>query len=163
MTALGLGGLANGLAIRDANRHEANLNARLLLAAGNEHVNLRVAHRGEHGLVRFLVTLNVDRRVVFRRAGKKRPELVLFLLVDGLDRDRVLRHRQRQGVDGDLAGKGNRIARARLGELRHDDDVARLRALHVGGLLAHHDVEVTQALLLSRARVDELHAGLEHA
>ena len=163
VTALRLGGLADGLAIRDAHRHEANIDARLLLAAGNEHVDLRVAHRGEHGLVRFLVALDVDRRVVFRRAGKKRPELVLFLLVDGLDRDRVLRHRQRQGVDGDLAGKGNRVARASLGELRHDDDVARLRALHVGGFLAHHDVEMAQTLLLARARVDELHAGLEHA
>ena len=163
MTALSLGGLADGLAIRDAHRHEANVDARLLLAAGNEHANLRVAHRGEHGLVRFLVALDVDRRVVFRRAGKKRPELVFFLLVDGLDRDRVLRHRQRQRIDGDLAGKGNRVARARLGELRHNDDVARLRALHVGGFLAHHDVEMAQALLLARARVDELHAGLEHA
>ena len=95
VTTLGLGGLANGFAIWNAHRHEANIDARLLLAAGNEHVNLRVAHRGEHGLVRFLVALDMDRRVVFRRAGKKRPELVLFLLVNGLNRDRVLRHRQR--------------------------------------------------------------------
>ena len=163
MTALGLGGLADGFAIRDAHRHEANIDARLLLAAGNEHVNLCVAHRGEHGLMRFLVALDMNRRVVFRRAGKERPELVLFLLVDGLDRDRILRHRQRQRIDGNLAGKGNRVARTRLGKLRHNNDVARLRALHVSGFLAHHDIEMAQALLFARARVDKLHAGLEHA
>ena len=51
-----------------------------------------------------------------------------------------------------------RVARAGLGKLGHDDDVAGLRAVHVGGLLAHHDVQMAKALLLARARVDELHA-----
>lgn len=36
-------------------------------------------------------------------------------------------------------------------------------ALFIGRFLAHHDVQVPEAILLARAGIDKLHTGLEHA
>ena len=163
VTALGLGHLADRLAVRNAHRHKARLHARLLLEARKKRLHLGLAHGGDHRLVRLLAAGHAQGRVVLDRTRQERPQLVLVLLVDGLDGHRVLGNRQRQGVDGHVAGLRQRVAGTSVGELGHHDDVAGFRALHVGRLLAHHHVEVTEAILLARARVDQLHARLEHA
>ncbi len=132
VTALRLGGLRDRLAIRDAHGKQTHLDARLLLAARDQHVDLRVAHGGEHRLVRFLVAGDMDRRVVFGRAREERAELVLFLLVRCLECHGILRGGQRQRIDRDLARERDGVAGARFGELGNDDDVACLRTLHIG-------------------------------
>ena len=163
MTPLCLGGLANGLAVRNAHRHKLRLHLRLLPHAREQRLDGGVTHGRNHGLMRFLVAANAQRRVVLGSLRQKRAHLVLVLLVSSLEGDRVLRRRHGQRVDGNRPRKRQRVAHARVGQLRHHDDVAGLRALHVGGFLAHHHVQVPQAVLLARARVHQLRAGGEHA
>ena len=113
--------------------------------------------------MRLLVARNAQRGVVLNRAREEGADLVLFLLISRLDGNGVLRHRQRQRIDGHRARLRQRVAGTRIGELGNHDDVAGLRRLHIRGLLAHHHVQMAQTILFARARVDQLHTGREHA
>ena len=163
MATLRLGGLADGLAVRDAHGNEARLDAGLGLHAVEHGVNLGFAQRVNERLMRLVVALDAQRRVGVRSAGQERAHLVLFVAVRSLDGNRIERLRQRERVDGHVALCGERVARLRVGELRDDHDVACLRRLHVRGLLAHHDADLADAVLFARAGVDELLTRLEHA
>ena len=111
--------------------------------------------------MRVLVTGDAQRGIGLGGTGEEGAELVLFLLRHGLDGHGVQRLGQRQRLDGDGALAGERVARAHIGELRHDHDVAGLGALHVHGLFAHHDLDLAETLLLAGAPADELEPRLQ--
>ncbi len=114
MTTLGLGLLADGLAIRDAHGHQSRVNAGLLLQAGEEHVHLRLAHGMHDGLMRLLVARDLERGVRLSRARQERAQLVLLILVDRFDSHRIERLGQLERHDGDIALHRERIPIARL-------------------------------------------------
>ena len=111
--------------------------------------------------MRVLIARDTQRGVGLGGASQEGAELVLFLLRHGLDGHGVQGLGQRQRLDGDGALAGERVARAHIGELRHDHDVAGLGALHVDGLFAHHDLDLAEALLLAGAPADKLQARLQ--
>ena len=163
VTALGLGLVADGLAIRDAHRDELGLDVGGFLHADEQRVDLLVAHGGEDGLMGFLVATDLDGRIGLGGAGQEGAELVLFLLVGSLDGNRVQRRGQRHRCELELAVGGIGVARACVVELRNDDDVASLGRFDLVGLLAHHDEDLANAILVARASVDEVLTGLEDA
>ena len=113
--------------------------------------------------MRLLIAGDAQRGIVLDRARKEGAYLVLFLLICRLDGNGILRHGQRQRIDGHRSRLRERVTGTRVGKLGNHDDVAGLRGLHIRGLLAHHHVQVSQAILLARARIGQLHAGSEHA
>ena len=163
VATLGFSRLANGLAIRNAHRNKLRLDLRLGSQTAQNRINLSLAHCRNHRLVRILMALNANSRIVFRNACKEGSQLVFFLLVHGLNGDGVLRNGERQRGDGNAAAFRKRVARARFDELRHHHDVARHGAFHRRGFLALHHAHMAQALLFAGTCVQQFEARHQRA
>ena len=93
-------GAADRLAERDLRRVVQHVDAELRLEPAHLHVEVRLAHAVDHGLVRLLVPLDPERRVLLAQAREPGRELVLVALGRGLDRVGEQRLRQLDGRQG---------------------------------------------------------------
>ena len=160
VAALGTRRAADGLAIRNADRHALGHDLGAILQTVEQHRNLCLAHRRDDSLARLLVTIDAHGRISLASLLDKRVELLLVAAVLGLDGNAVLRvgKLKRRGLD--LAGNRERIAR--LGsQLRRYDDVAGISMPDLGHVAAAHHIQVSQTFALARAGVDQLKARLK--
>ena len=162
MTALGACRAANGLAIRNADRHALGRNLGAVLQAVEQHRNLRLAYRRDDGLTGLLIAIDAHGRIGLTRLLDKRVELLLVAAILGLDGNAVLRVGELERRRFDLAGNGERVAR--LGrQLGRHDNVAGIGVADLGHVAAAHHIQVRQTVALARAGVDELKARLKRA
>ena len=160
MAALGTCRTANGLAIRDADRHALGSDLGAVLQTVEQHRNLRLAHGGDDSLARLLVTVDAHGRIGLASLLDKRVELLFVAAILGLDGNAVLRVGELKRRSLDLTG--NRECIARLGrQLGRHDDIAGIRVPDLGHVAAAHHIQVSQTLALARARIDELKARLK--
>ena len=160
MATLGACRAADGLAIRNADRHALCHNLGTVLQTVEQHRDLRLAHRRDDGLPGLLVAVDAHGRISLAGFLDKRVELLFIAAVLSLDGDAVLRvgELKRRGLD--LAGNRERIAR--LGsQLRRHDDVAGISMPDLGHVAAAHHIQVSQTFALARAGVDQLKARLK--
>ena len=155
VTALGACRAANGLAIRNADRHALGRNLGAVLQTVEQHRNLRLAHGGDDGLARLLVAVDAHGRIGLACLLDKRVELLLVTAVLGLDGDAVLRVGELKRRRLDLTGNGERVAR--LGsQLGRHDNIAGVGVTDLGHVAAAHHIQVSQTVALARAGVDQL-------
>ena len=162
MATLGACRAADGLAIRNADRHAFGHDLGTVLKTVEQHRNLRLAHGGDDSLARLLVTIDAHGRIGLACLLNKRIELFLVAAVLGLDSNAVLRvgELERRGLD--LAGNRERIAR--LGrQLGRHDDIAGIGVTDLGHVAAAHHIQVSQTLTLARTCIDQLKARLKRA
>ena len=162
MAALGSCRAANGLAIRDANRHALGRDLGTVLKTIEQNRNLRLAHRRNDGLAGLLVAVDAHGRIGLACLLDKRVELLFVAAILGLDGDAVLRVGELKRRSLDLAGNRERIAR--LGrQLGRHDDIAGIGVTDLGHVAAAHHIQVSQTIALAGARVDQLKARLKRA
>ena len=115
-------------------------------------------------LLGLLVPLEVQRRVLFDQLVERGGDLVLVALGLGLDRvgDRGLRDRE-GGQHDRMVLRRDRVARVRLLELGHRDDVAGPGLGHVDVLLALRKEEPGEALVHAPGRVPVVAVRLKMA
>ena len=162
MAALGTCRAADGLAIRNADRHAFGHDLGTILQTVEQHRNLRLTHGGNDGLAGLLVTIDAHGRIGLARLLDKRVELLLVTAVLGLDGNAVLRVGELKRRRLDLAGNRERIAR--LGrQLGRHDDIAGIGVTDLGHVAAAHHIQVSQTIALASTRVDQLKARLKRA
>ena len=162
VATLGACRAADGLAIRNADRHALCHNLGTVLQTVEQHRDLRLAHRRDDGLPGLLVAVDAHGRISLARLLDKRVELLFVAAVLGLDGNAVLRvgELKRRGLD--LAGNRERIAR--LGsQLGRHDNVAGISMPDLGHVAAAHHIQVSQTIALAGTRVDQLEARLKRA
>ena len=160
MAALGTCRTANGLAIRNADRHALGHDFGAILQTVEQHRNLRLTHRRNDGLAGLLVTIDAHGRISLARLLDKRIELLFVATVLGLDGNAVLRVGELKRRRLDLTGNGERIAR--LGrQLGRHDNIAGISVTDLGHVAAAHHIQVSQTVALARARVDQLKTRLK--
>ena len=164
VAAMALGGLADGLLVRNPRRLEVDLGAEARLQAVHDHldVNLREAR---HDLLGGLgVAVQIDRGVLLLEAAQGGEHLVLVTLALGLDRER--HHRRRQFDAGHLdrlvAGR-QPVSGSGLLQLGDRADVAWSELRGMGGVAALEGHELAEALLAVGAGVQDLRVMLEHS
>ena len=151
---------ANGLAIRNADRHALGHDLGTVLQTVEQHRNLRLTHGGDNGLAGLLVTIDAHGRIGLAGLLDKRVELLFVPAILGLDGNAVLRVGELKRRSLDLAGNRERIAR--LGrQLGCYDNVAGIGVTDLGHVAAAHHIQVSQTVALARARVDQLKARLK--
>ena len=158
VAALGGGDSADGLAVRDAQGNGVRRHAGARLEAVEQDADLRLADGGDDGLAGVLVTIDLEGRVCVSGLLEEGVELALGSALIGLDGNAVERVGEAERGGLDLAGHAEGVARLGL-ELGNDDDVASGGGRDVRGVLAAHEIQVTEALGLTRAGVGELDAG----
>ena len=155
VAALGTRRAADGLAIRNADRHAFGHDLGAVLKAIEQNRNLRLAHGGDDSLARLLVAVDAHSRIGLAGLLDKRVKLFLIAAILGLDGDAVLRVGELKRRSLDLAGNRERITR--LGsQLRRYDDVAGIGVADLGHVAAAHHIQVSQTLALTRACIDQL-------
>ena len=160
MATLGTRRAANGLAIRNADRHALSDDLGTVLQTVEQHRNLCLAHRGDDGLTGLLVAVDAHGRIGLAGLLDKRVELLLVATILGLNGDAVLRVGELKRRSLDLAGNRERIAR--LGrQLGRHDDVAGIGMTNLGHVAAAHHIQVSQTIALAGTRVDQLKARLQ--
>ena len=162
MAALGARRAADGLAIRNADRHALGHDLGAILQTVEQHRNLRLTHGGDDSLARLLVAVDTHGRIGLACFLDKRIELFLIAAVLGLDGNAVLRvgKLKRRGLD--LTGNRERVAR--LGsQLGRHDDVAGIGMANLGHIATAHHIQVSQTIALAGTRVDQLKARLKRA
>ncbi len=110
--------------------------------------------------MRFLVAINTQGWIVFCGTRKEGSQLVFVFLIDSLYGHRILRHRGRHGVNSNFAGLRKGIAGTCFAQFWHHDNIAGLGAFYIGGFLAHHHIEMPQALFFASACVNKFHTRL---
>ena len=153
---------ADGLAIRNADRHAFGHDLSTVLQTVEQHRNLRLAHRRNDGLAGLLITIDTHGRVGLARLLNKRVELLLVTAVLGLDGNAVLRVGELKRRRLDLAGNGERVTRL-CRQLGRHDNVAGIGVTDLGHVAAAHHIQVSQTIALAGARVDQLKARLKRA
>ena len=160
MATLGTCRAANGLAIRNADRHAFGHDLGAVLKAIEQDRNLCLAHRRNDGLAGLLVAIDAHGRIGLAGLLDKRVELLFVAAILGLNGDAVLRVGELKRRSLDLAG--NRECIARLGrQLGRHDNVAGISVADLGHVTAAHHIQVGQTLTLARARIDQLKARLK--
>ena len=160
MAALGARRAADGLAIRNADRHALGHDLGTVLQTVEQHRNLRLTHGGDNGLAGLLVTIDAHGRIGLAGLLDKRVELLFVPAILGLDGNAVLRVGELKRRSLDLAGNRERIAR--LGrQLGCHDNVAGIGVTDLDHVAAAHHIQVSQTVALARARVDQLKARLK--
>ena len=160
VTALGTRRAADGLAIRNADRHAFGHDLGTVLKAIEQDRNLRLTNGGDDSLAGLLVAVDAHSRIGLACLLDKRVELLFVAAVLGLDGDAVLRVGELKRRSLDLAGNRERIAR--LGsQLGRHDDVAGIGVTDLGHIATAHHIQVSQTLTLARARIDQLEARLK--
>ena len=160
MAALGTCRAANGLTIRNTDRHALGHDLGAVLQTVEQHRNLRLTNGGDDSLARLLVTIDAHGRIGLAGLLDKRVELLFVPAILGLDGNAVLRVGELKRRSLDLAGNRERIAR--LGrQLGCHDNVAGIGVTDLGHVAAAHHIQVSQTVALARARVDQLKARLK--
>ena len=160
VAALGARRAANGLAIRNTNRHALGGNLGTVLQTVEQHRNLRLAHRGDNRLASLLVAVDAHGRIGLAGLLDKRVELLFVAAILGLNGDAVLRVGELKRRSLDLAGNRERIARLGRQFGRHDD-IAGVGVADLSHVTTAHHIQVSQTLALARARIDQLKARLK--
>ena len=162
VATLGACRAADGLAIRNADRHALCHNLGTVLQTVEQHRNLRLAHRRDDGLPGLLVAVDTHGRIGLAGLLDKRVELLFVAAILGLDGNTVLRVGELKRRSLDLTGNRERVARigSQLG--RHDD-IAGIGVADLGHVTTAHHIQVSQTLALARARIDQLKARLKRA
>ena len=162
VATLGTCRAANGLAIRNTNRHALGRDLGTVLKAIKQNRNLRLTHGRDDGLAGLLVTVDAHGRIGLARLLDKRVELLFVAAILGLDGDAVLRVGELKRRSLDLTGNGERIAR--LGrQLGRHDNVAGISVADLGHVTTAHHIQVSQTIALAGTRVDQLKARLKRA
>ena len=160
MAALGTCRAANGLTIRNTDRHALGHDLGAILQTVEQHRNLRLAHRRDDGLPGLLVAVDAHGRIGLAGLLDKRVELLLVATILGLNGDAVLRVGELKRRRLDLAGNRERIAR--LGrQLGRHDNVAGIGVTDLGHVAAAHHIQVSQTVALARAGINQLKARLK--
>ena len=151
---------ADGLAIRDADRHALGGDLGAVLQTVEQHRNLCLTHGGDNGLTSLLVAVDAHSRIGLAGLLDKRVELLFVPAILGLDGDAVLRVGELKRRSLDLTGNGERIAR--LGsQLGRHDDVTGIGVTDLGHVAAAHHIQVSQTVALAGTRVDQLKTRLK--
>ena len=90
VAVLGIGGLGNGLAVRDLRSKEIDLYLELVLKSPLHHIDMLLALSAENGLLQFLGVVHDNCRVLSRNLVESLSELGLVSLHLGLDGRAVL-------------------------------------------------------------------------
>ena len=151
---------ADGLAIRDADRHALGNDLGAVLQTVEQHRNLRLTNGGDNGLAGLLVAVDAHGRIGLAGLLDKRVELLFVAAILGLDGNAVLRVGELKRRSLDLAGNRERIARFGS-QLGCHDNVAGIGVTDLGHVAAAHHIQVGQTVALARARVDQLEARLK--
>ena len=160
VATLGARRAADGLAIRNADRHALGHDLGAILQTVEQHRNLRLTNGGDDSLAGLLVTIDAHGRISLARLLDKRIELLFVATVLGLDGNAVLRVGELKRRSLDLTGNGERIAR--LGrQLGRHDDVAGIGVTDLGHIAAAHHIQVSQTVALAGTRVDQLKTRLK--
>ena len=160
VAALGTRRAADGLAIRNADRHAFGHDLGAILQTVEQHRNLRLTNGGDNGLARLLVTIDAHGRIGLACLLDKRVELFFVPAILSLDGDAVLRVGELKRRSLDLAGNRERIAR--LGrQLGRHDDIAGIGVTDLGHVAAAHHIQVSQTIALAGACIDQLKARLK--
>ena len=151
---------ANGLAIRNADRHALGHDFGAILQTVEQHRNLRLTNGGDNGLAGLLVAVDAHGRIGLAGLLDKRVELLFVAAILGLDGNAVLRVGELKRRSLDLAGNRERIAR--LGrQLGCHDNVAGIGVTDLGHVAAAHHIQVSQTVALAGTRVDQLKTRLK--
>ena len=162
VAALGTRRAADGLAIRNADRHAFGHDLGAILQTVEQHRNLRLTHGGDDSLARLLVTIDAHGRIGLARLLDKRVELLFVAAVLGLDGNAVLRVGELKRRRLDLTGNGERVTRL-CRQLGRHDNVAGIGVTDLGHVAAAHHIQVSQTIALAGTRVDQLKARLKRA
>ena len=114
VATLGRGHAADGLAVRNLERHGVGRHAGTGLKAVKQHADLRLANGGDHGLAGVLVALHLEGGVGVRTLLEEGVELALGAAGVGLDGNAVERVGEAEGRGLDLARDGEGVARLGL-------------------------------------------------
>ena len=160
VATLGTCRAADGLAIRNADRHAFGHDLGAILKTIEQDRNLRLAHRRNNGLASLLVAVDAHSRIGLAGLLDKRVELLFVPAILGLNSDAILRVGELKRRSLDLAGNGERVTR--LGrQLGRHDNVAGIGVTDLGHVAAAHHIQVSQTIALARARVDQLKTRLK--
>ena len=162
VATLGARRAADGLAIRNADRHAPGGDLGAVLQTVEQHRNLCLTNGGDNGLASLLIAVDAHGRVCLAGLLDKRVELLFVAAILGLNGDAVLRVGELKRRSLDLTGNGERIAR--LGsQLGRHDDVAGIGMANLGHIAAAHHIQVSQTIALAGTRVDQLKTRLKRA
>jgi hypothetical protein len=152
--AVRLGGAPDRLLVGHARRLEVDLGAEAIAQAVDDHLDVHLRQAGDDLLAGLVVAVQVDRRVLLLEAAQRDEDLLLVALGVRRHRERHDRCRQLDLRHLDrLVPCGQPVAGLGLLELGDGADVARADVL----------VEVADALLGVRARVEHLVVAAQHA
>ena len=160
VAALGTCRTANGLTIRNADRHTLGRDLGTVLKAIEQDRNLCLAHRRNDGLAGLLVAVDAHGRISLARLLDKRIELLLVTAVLSLDGNAVLRVGELKSRRLDLTGNGERVTRL-CRQLGRHDNVAGIGVTDLSHVAAAHHIQVSQTIALAGTRVDQLKARLK--
>ena len=138
---------ANGLAIGDLRTSDGGLDLELALQAIDDHLEVQLAHAGDHGLAGLLVGAHLEGRVLLAEALEGDRKLLLVDLGLRLDRevhDRVVEgHRLEHHRS---VRRGQRVARGGLLETDARGDVARVDLVDLLARVRVHHQDAADAL-----------------
>src|SRR5919107_1417067 len=161
-----LDALADGLAVGDLRTADVRVHPELAQEPVDDDLEVQLAHAGDDGLSRLLVTAHCEGRVLLGQTLERHGELLLVGLRLGLDRlpddglgeDHLLQH--------DLLGvlrRDKRVARPRIGEPDRSNELA---GVDLVALLAAVGVKLQKSphtLTPALGGVHHVGAGLERA
>src|SRR5919107_568904 len=159
-----LDALADGLAVGDLRTADVRVHPELAQEPVDDDLEVQLAHAGDDGLSRLLVTAHCEGRVLLGETLERHGELLLVslrlrldsLADNGLGEDHLLEH----DLLG-IIGRNQCVARPRIGEADGRDELA---SIHFLALLAAVGVELQKpadALAPALGRVHNVGAGLE--
>src|SRR5689334_12756760 len=151
------------LAIWNAWRRGRRVHAVLALQLLERDVEVHVAKAGDDELVRLLVALDVEGRVLLTQPGKPARDLLLVAPRLRRDRQAVGRPGQVEGRDRPAVLRPQRVAGERVGELGRGGYVPRGDLGRGDVLLASWEEDLGQALLAATAQVRQVGVGLDRA
>ena len=160
VATLGACRAADGLAIRNADRHALGHDLGTILQTVEQHRNLCLTNGGDNGLASLLVAVDAHGRVCLAGLLNKRVELLFVAAILGLDGNAVLRVGELKRRCLDLTGNGERVTRL-CRQLGRHDNVAGIGVTDLGHVAAAHHIQVSQTIALAGTRVDQLEARLK--
>ena len=155
---------AHGLAVGHLRAPDGGLDVELALHAVDDHLEVQLAHAGDHGLAGLLVGAHLEGRVLLGQARERRGHLLLVDL--GLRLDREVHHRlgERHRLEHDRrVGRAQRVAGRGLLEADGGGDVARVDLVLLLAVVGVHHQDAADALGAAGVRVQHAAAGAELA
>ena len=160
MTALLGDGLANLLTVGHAGSLQLGLHVEAALQLGYQHIHLDVAGGVEHHLVGLGVVDHGEGGILLVEAVQALSNLILLAAGLGGDGHGVVGLSEGDGGQGDdLTGITQGVACLDLLHLADSADVAAGELLDLFGLLAPHDVQASQLLVVAGAGVHQGQVG----